>query len=441
MFRKLLYASASTLIVFCTLLPAAQCETRAGDLFLSLMAGGHLFEGNQDPFHHGEELDHALTVALGLGYQITDHLGTELSVNMTPTEAEPFDADVDVYPVRLDLFYNLTPDKKLVPYVAAGLGTITFSSSDFENDTDFAVNYGCGLRYTLTDVLALRADVRHLISFKETHSNLLYTLGFMVTFGGDSASAAPASEPVVETPAPVAEQDSDNDGVVDSKDACPHTAQGVAVNATGCPLDSDNDGVTDDMDKCPATEAGVTVGKDGCPAVRDVQEADSDHDGVVDSKDKCDNTPENVVVNTDGCPIDTDLDGVSDDQDACPGTPDGATVDERGCWVIQGLTFESGSADILASSFANLDDVAELLLAHPDITLEIQGYTDNRGNAEFNRRLSENRARAVKHYMVSKGVPESRLTTRGYGIENPVATNDTAEGRARNRRVELKPLY
>lgn len=378
------------------------------------MIGGHIFEGNLDPFDINEELDHGITFALGLGYQIKDQLGTELFINITDTKTDPSDINAEVYPVRLDLFYDLTTDKKLVPYVAAGLGAITFSSSDLDNDTDVMVNYGGGVKYFFKDDMALRADVRHLVSFDDTHSQLIYTVGLVVTFGGDKGKASPAPKPA----APVVEKDSDGDGVTDSKDGCPGTASGVVVDKYGCPeaeamaeADSDGDGVVDSKDGCPDTPTGMAVDKYGCPETDVVAEADSDRDGVADDKDTCD------------------------------GTPEGATVDARGCWVINNLKFESGKADIVASSNGGLNEVVIVLKANPALKLEIQGYTDNRGAAEFNRILSDKRANAVKDYFVSQGIDENRLSAIGYGIENPVATNDTAEGRAQNRRVELNPLF
>lgn len=408
--------------------------TQKGDFFFSPMIGGHIFEGNLDPFDINEEFDHGITFALGLGYKITDQLGTELFINATDTETDPSDVESEVYPIHLDLFYDLVTDKALVPYVAAGLGTETFCNGDLNDDTDFMVNYGGGVKYFFQNNLALRADVRHLISFDDTHNQLIYMVGLVVPFSGEKKAA------------PVADKDSDGDGVMDSKDACPGTAKGVKVNSKGCPVDSDHDGVTDDQDGCPDTPEGEAVDKYGCPEI--VKEADSDNDGVIDSKDGCPDTPVGVAVDKYGCPetnvvagVDTDSDGVTDDKDACEGTPKGATVDARGCWVIKNLKFESGKAEILSSSHKDLDEVVAVLKANPDLKLEIQGYTDNRGAAEFNRALSGKRANAVKDYMVSKGVNAGRLSAKGYGIENPVATNDTAEGRAQNRRVELNPIY
>ena len=137
---------------------------------------------------------------------------------------------------------------------------------------------------------------------------------------------------------------------------------------------------------------------------------------------------------------DSDHDGVPDYLDKCPGTPRGAKVDARGCWVIEGLQFETGKSTIKRNSYQEMENVLVVMKANPDVKLEIQGYTDNKGSAEKNKELSEKRAHAVMRYFLSKGIKKNRLTAKGFGIENPVASNDTPEGCAKNRRVELKPL-
>ncbi|MCU7846628.1 MAG: OmpA family protein [Candidatus Thiodiazotropha sp. (ex Lucinoma kastoroae)] len=207
-------------------------------------------------------------------------------------------------------------------------------------------------------------------------------------------------------PAPaMAEGDADNDGVVDSKDQCPGTAAGVKVDEKGCALDSDGDGVVDGSDKCPDTPQGAKVDAMGC-------ELDSDGDGVVDSKD------------------------------ACPNTPAGATVNAIGCAeqiVLQDVRFELNSDRISSEYVATLDHVATSLKARSDVkSVEVTGHTDSTGAADYNQSLSEKRAKAVADYLISQGVNGAIFTTNGMGESSPVADNSTAEGRAQNRRVELK---
>ncbi len=243
--------------------------------------------------------------------------------------------------------------------------------------------------------------------------------------------------------------DSDGDAVFDGIDACPDTPIGAAVDAKGCPTDEDGDSVFDGIDQCPGTPAGIEVDARGCPL-------DSDGDGVVNSLDKCPDTPPGTDVDADGCTLirDSDQDGVNDDVDRCPNTPPGTSVDQLGCrilfqvtegvvrpLVLKGVHFATNKATLTRESFVILDEVAASLIAHPEVKqIEIGGHTDATGSRRHNRELSIRRAISVKNYLVSKGVAASRLVSRGYGPDRPIATNRTRAGRAQNRRVELTRL-
>ena len=229
--------------------------------------------------------------------------------------------------------------------------------------------------------------------------------------------------------------DSDGDGVADHLDKCPGTPKGVKVDAVGCPIDTDGDGVPDYLDKCPGTPKGVKVDAAGCPI-------DSDGDGVADNLDKCPNTPKGCKVDAVGCPIDTDGDGVADCLDKCPGTPKGLVVDETGCvpagfMVVGEVLFDTNKWNIKPEGQAELDKGVAFLLKNPQLKVEIQGHTDSTGAAAWNATLSQRRAESVMKYLVSKGVPAGQLTAKGFGPANPVAPNDTVEGRAKNRRVDF----
>jgi outer membrane protein OmpA-like peptidoglycan-associated protein len=244
--------------------------------------------------------------------------------------------------------------------------------------------------------------------------------------------------------------DGDGDGVPDYLDKCPNTPRGVPVNAqgaqAGCPMDSDGDGVPDYLDRCPDTPNGVQVDARGCPI-------DSDHDGVPDYKDKCPNTAAGTQVDADGCPVarDSDGDGVIDANDKCPNTPRGVRVDPDGCplaelpavnatLVLRNVTFRANSAALLPAAQADLDKVAIAMRLMPTARWEVGGYTSNVGAAARNLRLSQQRADAVKAYLVGKGVPAASLTAVGYGAQHPIANNRTVAGRRQNIRVEIKRL-
>lgn len=252
--------------------------------------------------------------------------------------------------------------------------------------------------------------------------------------------------------------DKDGDGVLDKDDKCPDVAG--SKTAEGCP-DTDLDGVADAEDRCP-TEAGAP-GLQGCPdrdsdGVADLDDAcpdvaglaqykgcpDSDNDGIADNEDKCPNAAGPIA--NEGCP-DTDNDGIADNLDKCPTVP--GTANNYGCpevsvevkkrlaFAATAIQFDLGKATIKKASYKLLDEVVSILNEYKDYNMTIDGYTDNTGDDAKNLQLSKERANSVMNYFISKGVDASRLTANGYGEANPVASNKTAAGRAKNRRVVM----
>lgn len=252
--------------------------------------------------------------------------------------------------------------------------------------------------------------------------------------------------------------DYDGDGFVGEDDQCPRDPEDRDGyrDGDGCPdPDNDGDGIPDKRDKCPdaVVEDALAVGPDGCP------DNDLDGDGIPNDRDKCPEDPEDYdgFEDSDGCPdIDNDKDGILDIADSCPDSAEtfNGVVDEDGCPEIEGqrvivtkkkieilenVYFATGKDVILPKSYPVLDEVANVLLRNPDIKLlQIEGHTDSQGSDSYNLRLSQRRADAVKRYLMENhGLRDERLTAVGYGEEKPIAPNDTADGRGRNRRVEF----
>jgi len=236
--------------------------------------------------------------------------------------------------------------------------------------------------------------------------------------------------------------DSDGDGIADDVDKCPNVP-GVA-KYNGCPVpDSDGDGINDELDKCPNV-AGVAK-YDGCPI------PDSDNDGINDEEDKCPNVAGLAKYN--GCPApDRDNDGISDDEDKCPdiagiasnnGCPEvPANVSKSIGVAAQGITFGTGTSTKLSTrSNASLDKVVTIMNENPGLNIRVEGHTDNTGNADASMKLSQDRAQAVKDYLVSKGISADRITVEGFGGTQPISDNTSAAGRTKNNRIEIRMNY
>lgn len=137
---------------------------------------------------------------------------------------------------------------------------------------------------------------------------------------------------------------------------------------------------------------------------------------------------------------DDDGDGVLNSRDRCPDTPKGVKVDEDGCWVYTGVLFDFDKSTLKSQYKEDLKGAKEVFDMNPDLEVVVEGHADAIGSDAYNQKLSERRANAVVKYLVNTvGVPADKLTAVGYGESRPVATNDTAEGRAQNRRVEFTP--
>ena len=340
-------------------------------------------------------------------------------------------------------FMNLINSKVIDPSLSVGGGYTFFGDSSYGT-----LNPGAGLTFWFTENVGLELTTKYKKSFGDREdasgtpdapSHFQHSAGIIFKFGGkdtdgdgiyDKDDACPEVAGLKQfNGCP----DTDGDGIQDSEDACPTEFGTAALN--GCP-DRDGDGVADKDDACPDV-AGL-VSMKGCP--------DTDGDGIADKDDKCP-TVAGPKENA-GCPWpDTDKDGVLDKDDACPTVPGPAS--NKGCPEVTAeamkrlndfgktILFNSGKSTFKDATIPVLKSMVGVLNEYPNSKFMVEGHTDSDGSNALNQTLSENRAAAVKNYLVENGIEAGRLRSTGFGETKPIATNKTAKGKAENRRVEV----
>lgn len=334
---------------------------------VSPFIGGYVFEGDQD-------LKNKPVYGLRVGYDFTEKCSAEFVFDYISTDYTGAGTDVsaDVFNYRLEGLYHFFPDKQIVPFLAIGAGGQSIDYSSREDSKTMAVfDYGVGVKYYLTEWIALRLDARHVLAFGSIEHNLEYTAGLTFYFGGPSKAA----EPVVEQRKP------------------------EAATIMKVVADSDKDGVLDDIDKCPDTPAETKVDQDGCPEIKEVVAA-----------------------------------------------PKAETAFERQLLEKKRVTllvlFEKNKAIVKPEYSDDIKKIADVMKKHTNLNILIEGHTCNLGRKEYNLKLSQRRADAVKTLLVNKyGIDADRVETKGFGPSRPIADNKTKAGREKNRRIEASIDY
>ncbi len=375
----------------------------------------------------------------------------------------------------------LEENSRFQPYVFLGTGMASYTSDGNSQlvvaGYDWTGNTGFGFNVMATDRVGFNYHMNYVLSNHDKRDGV--SVGANDQFVQHSLGIVFHLGKMIDT---------DGDGVSDKRDKCLGTPAGVKVDLLGCPLDSDNDGVADYVDECPfekgtlATKGcpdsdgdGIIDANDECPELAGVLSAngcpDADGDGVKDAVDQCPNVKGLPALN--GCP-DSDGDGITDSEDLCPtvkgliefkgcpdtdgdGIPDnidkcpkvpGVAIN-NGCpeikaetikvfeRALKGIQFETGKDVIKTQSFSILNNVVSIMKDNPSYKLQINGHTDNQGDDDKNQLLSEARAKSVMNYLINNGIEANRLSSAGFGESQPKASNDSAEGRAINRRVEF----
>ncbi|MDD2308916.1 MAG: OmpA family protein [Desulfuromonadaceae bacterium] len=423
---------------------------RSDSFNLSAIAGGYSFDGNQ-------HLETRPVIGIRGGYNFTKHFGAEALFDFVSTESTQAGlGDADVYRYGGDLLYHFFPDNNLVPYLAAGYGGITVDRDNGQTLTKGVFDYGPGIKYFLTDDLALRGDFRHLVFHdNETLFNYEYTVGITYQFGMKTApSAAPVAPPETEaTPATVPEVPLEP---IPAAEPTPERMKYcISLN-----IEFDIDKaeiriqyhdevakVGDFMKKYPTTTAvieGYTdeVGSDDYNMRLSQQRAESvvkylvenfgidasrlSATGYGKTRPIADNSTDagkqknrriNAVID---CALDV---------------KELASPPDRLCMTLN-VEFATDSAEIKPRYYHEVNKVGDYMQKYPTTTAVIEGHTDNVGGHEHNMKLSRQRAESVVNYLVEKfGIEVSRLSAKGYGSTRRIAYNNTPEGRQKNRRI------
>ena len=326
------------------------------------------------------------------------------------------------------------------PYIKVGGGYTAYESRFDDKEGGFKALAGGGINFWFTDHLGVNLQTGYHHGFQKNGTDYFqHSAGIVIKFGS---------------------KDTDKDGIPDNKDACPEVAGLKEFN--GCP-DTDGDGIADKDDACPQVKGpkefngcpdtdgdGIPDKDDACPEVAGPKEfngcPDTDGDGIADKDDKCPDVA--GPAENGGCPWpDTDGDGVLDKDDLCPN--EAGPESNKGCpepneddrnrlnQYAKTILFDTGKASIKFESAEVLNQIINVLKKFPNSRFRIEGHTDNVGKKAKNILLSQNRADAVKIYLIQGGIDQSRLESIGYGPDKPIASNKNKKGRELNRRVEI----
>jgi outer membrane protein OmpA-like peptidoglycan-associated protein len=395
---------------------APERNTFEGGIWAGIMIPARdleLFEADLDLPRQGFRPLARVAPDLGLraGYYPIRHFGIEVEGGVMPTKADGLNANL--WSVRGHVVGQLGL-WSVTPFALVGAGAFGVASERYSvgNDVDPSLHLGLGLKTYLNRYTMLRLDLRDTITSrrgvaKGATNTIEILLGFSIVLGRKRDVDDPSKPPPVEL-------DRDGDGVLDKVDQCPDEP---GPKPTGCPTpgDRDGDGFLDPDDKCP-DDPGIAP--DGCP------DRDPDKDGILDPDDKCPTDPENKngFEDTDGCP-----DAIPSDIEQFEGT-------------LEGVNFDFGKDTLRPESKTKLDKAVEIMTKHATVKVEISGHTDSVGGRDANMDLSQRRADAVKRYLVEKGIAADRIETRGAGPDEPIDSNKSDTGRAKNRRIEFKVL-
>jgi len=345
---------------------------KEGSFSLSPLVGGYIFGDNQ-------QFNSSTVLGVRAGYSLTKAFGFEALYDyVIPTDSKYWGVkDIAMQRFGGQALYHFIPDNQLVPYLAAGATGVKFSGSGINPHTHLSFDYGVGAKYFVTDDIAMRADLRHILyGYNNTrYDNVEFMLGASFQFG----SVAPAVKAV--SPMPV---------VAVAQTAATEPVRAAAYAPAVCPP------IPKPVVCAPATETVKTV---IAPVTREACEPFFIATAVKTS-------PAAAAMQTCTVPADTTV------------------------------LFSYEKNHVKAKYYEELDKIGNFLKSFPGARVTIEGHTSAMGDKDANLKLSQSRADNVKSHIVYKfGIDGSRIVTKGYGLTRPVASNKTTLGRIQNRRI------
>lgn len=408
--KSLLLAAAGILAVA----SFASAANREGQFSLSPMVGGLVFENKQ------RVENNAFVSGIRAGYNFTQHIGIEALFDYanTTTRQAYGNKDANVFRYGAEGLYNFFPTAKLVPYVAAGAGAMNIKADGLNNKAKTMLDWGVGAKYFLTDNVALRGDVRHIVTKDDRwKNNLEYMVGAYIPFGG----AAPAVKPVEPEPVPVPK-------VV--KTPVAPAAITAALTATPTKVTKGQSSTlnwsSQNASGCEIQPGIGPVPPQGAKVVS--PNADTAYTLSCSGAGGTATSAANVAVSVPApAPV----------VEAPKAAPSAAAEKYCNKPAEIKILFDTGKSNIKPKYDAELKSVSEFLKEFPKAKGEISGHTDNVGGKAYNQKLSQARADSVSKYIVQKfGISADRIVGKGYGFSKPVASNKTKEGKSKNRRIE-----
>ncbi len=455
-----------TFAALCIMAAPVAAGERAGALSLSPFVGGYTFDGV-------EHLRSAPVYGLRIGYDLTKNWEVEIVGDYQATKrTQGTHSSINALSYRLDILYNLMPDGPLVPYLAIGGGGITKghgSSYQGGSNTDATANAGLGLKYFLTDSIALRGDARQLFIF-ENHNSIMYnweyTAGLTFLIGGKTAPVPTSNLSVLPC------------SITSGETA---TLKWTSSNATTCDIQPGIGAVNTDgsMTVSPVADTSYYLSCNGPGGT-----TNSSANITVASKPVAAPVPTSSMSvaplsitrgetatltwnaqNVTNCDLQPGIGQVAAEggKDITPTVnttyllncsgPGGATSSTANVTVVAPspvvfcpekeetvnllIEFDFDKSVVKPEFYSNVNAVGEFLKNYPNATITVEGHTDNVGSNAYNKKLSLRRAKAVEKYIVDKfGIDAKRIKAVGYGETKPIDTNKTAEGRYHNRRVQ-----